>query len=418
MQHSTRDIIHTRELYPERAVAPFEDMLDRAEANARQSCLEYAQSCKGLPPSPDLAELLEEAIIPALGSIGIEEWLVRQIFSVGGHVWEPLILLKNTRVLLPRLRTQLEKVREGIMAQGRQNHPDPFCKECEAYQGVFTGLRELNASGDIFRYSGNMAVSWIILPRAYRFIRKRDLLILLVYIEKLNEERACAFRRLLARVVTEFLFNFSLKHASPPGARDSLGRMLFWGSAAMFWKNLRFPPRGAESLLVYENFYILAKSICERFGEGEELMEAVLQCMKHVKERVFLDDPLALIQDQRYYDIPRLVVALRHGLPGIQACLRYFAPGPPLLGGKTWVGLPYSHVPKRLHLFLKILQGEWASMELTQKKYAMEFLRVLKMSYLPYTQNSQPEPTQEDLKFLSARIIMMIRTFKEAAASL
>ncbi len=110
----------------------------------------------------------------------------------------------------------------------------------------------------------DICASWIILPRVHCHLEEHHSQCLLVYLRYLDKESNPEFAKILARIIIEFTGNFTLKHIGSIHPKDRMIEALFYGYAAMFWKNLRTPPAGFEDGKIFENFLHWARMFQKR----------------------------------------------------------------------------------------------------------------------------------------------------------
>ena len=179
----------------------------------------------------------------------------------------------------------------------------------------------------LFEDFDDISLSWIILPRAYDLLEKDHSRYMLIYIKSLDKETESEFMRILARIIIEFVGNYSLKYIDDVQLKDQMVDALFYGYATMFWKNLRNPPGGLEDGLVFESFFRWAKMIHGRFASTNRDMARTTERMEEEKKKTFPVYNAFGFSHHNHYDVHRFFVALRHGISGVESVVRYFGIG-------------------------------------------------------------------------------------------
>ena len=88
------------------------------------------------------------------------------------------------------------------------------------------------------------------------------------------------FRKILSRITIEFVGNYTLKYISESHPKGQMIDALFYGYAAMFWRNLRSPPNGFEDGLICKNFLYWMKSFQKRFAPINNDMAGTIKDME------------------------------------------------------------------------------------------------------------------------------------------
>ena len=134
---------------------------------------------------------------------------------------------------------------------------------------IISGTIKDNASPEsLFDLLHEITTPWIILPRAYRFLKKRECCYLPVYLKTIDRETDESCLKLFSRIAVEFMGNYTLKFADRCHPLDQLTKLLFYGYSALFWKTLRCPPENLENSAAFDNFF---RWMCRLIGKSDFL---------------------------------------------------------------------------------------------------------------------------------------------------
>jgi len=412
-----------RESYPDprgkEDLSAFEVRLESFEKNAREKC---RHALKGIDKGPlpgRLSYLLEKEIFPLLFTIGFDARFTRTIFNASGEAWQSLRPISDhVRVISPVLSMNIREVREGVLRNSKNRSK------------ARSGLNGLNAETvhllvnrtmhpvNLFSALDGISLSWIILPRAYDLLRRDDSYCILHYLKFLCNESEPEFVRILARIITEFVGNYSLKYLDDACNRERMIDALFHGYEAMFWKNLRHPPARLEDGLVFENFLLWARMVHRRFGSSNAEMQKAIEDMEMEKEKTFPVYNAFDIAQHGQYNVHRFLVVLRHGIHGVKAVLRYLGTGPPLLKDRTDGRVAYTEVPKVLSVLLRDIRERYAEETERTRKSIRECLTSLGAVYdrKQSRNNSVGDRCAKELRFVGPRVQGLIRDLRESLA--
>jgi hypothetical protein len=271
----------------------------------------------------------------------------------------------------------------------------------------------------LFSLFDDISTSWIILPRAYCHLEELHSQCLLVYLDYLDKESNPEFRKILARIITEFTGNFTLKHTCSTHPKDRMIEALFYGYAAMFWKNLRSPPTGFEDGGIFENFLHWARMYQKRSPSIPWEKAEMIDAMEEEREKAFAVTGAFGRADDNLDGVERFLVTLRHGLSGIDTVVKYFGVGSSLLKkNATDGGIPYVAVPKVLSLLFKKIKKSYSVEAPRTQEFIGEFLLKLKAAYdskridLVFCGGHPPD----QLRFVGPRVRRMVHDFTESIA--
>jgi len=267
-----------------------ETRLRQFEAAARQKFLQAVEDLPETKLAGWFSRQLEHKIIPALTRIGFDESLARILFQAAAPGWQRMGLLTDKCIRFsPDLIRNLNAIRQEKASKA-------------------------DSTSD---------TSWIILPRVYQYLEEDESAYLLCYLQYLAGESTPEFRRILTRVVIEFVGNYALKYRSRLVSGCRMDAAVFYGYAAMFWKNLRKPPPGFEDDLIFNHCLRWIKLFRSRCADLNDDMKQNISRMEVFRRKVMLlennfdatenEDPIS----------DKLLLTLRHGRPGAQAAIDF-----------------------------------------------------------------------------------------------
>jgi len=258
------------------------------EAAAREKLFQAVEAMPAMKLAGWFGRQLENEIIPALTRMGFDESFARILFQIAAPGWQRMGPLTNNCIRFdPELIRNLKAVRnETISKAGSKSD-----------------------------------TSWIILPRVYDFLEEEQSAYLLCYLNYLASEAASEFRRILTRVIIEFIGNYALKYRSSRVSGCRMDSVLFYGYAAMFWKNLRTPPPGFEDDLIFNHCLRWIKLFPSRCTDLDDDMAQCIRQMETYRQKVMLLEDAFHSTDHEEPDLNRIMVTLRHGRPGTEAAV-------------------------------------------------------------------------------------------------
>lgn len=390
----------------------FEEQIESFEQEAQEKYDMAIQNMQTVALSDGFNRLLELSVIPTLGRIGFDEQLCWSLFEMTAPAWKLIgPVSDNVELMYPFLMKNIGEIRRGIISDSRKNSRARSILDEMNPQAAYALINRTMHPAKLFEDFYDISLSWIILPRAYDLLEKDHSRYMLIYIKTLDKETESEFTKILARIIIEFVGNYSLKYIDDAQRRDQTAEALFYGYAAMFWKNLRNPPAGLEDGLVFESFFRWSKMIQGRFASTNKDMAIATEKMEEEKEKTFPVYNAFGLAHHNHYDVDRFFVALRHGIPGVESVVRYFGIGGPLLKNRTDGRLPYVAVPKTLNVLFRQIRKRYRFETPRTRKSIREFLSRLESSYnlkRIKTVFSGSEPS-ETLRFVGPRVLSMIQ---------
>jgi len=390
----------------------FEERIESFEQVAQEKHYAAIQNMQPAALSNKFNRVLELSIIPTLGQIGFDEQLCWSLFKMTASAWKLIGPVDdNVELMYPVLDKNIEEIRRGIISNYRKNSKARSILDEMDPQSTYSSINRTMHPANLFEDLYDPALSWIILPRAYDLLKKDHSRYILIYIKSLDKDRDSEFTKILARIIIEFVGNYSLRYIDDAQHRNQTVDAFFYGYAAMFWKNLRNPPGGLEEGLVFESFFRWAKMVHSRFASTNRDMARTTERMEEEKDKTFPVYNTFGLAHHNHYDVERFFVALRHGIIGVESIVRYFGIGGPLLKDKTDGRLPYVAVPKTLSGLFRQIRDRYRFETPGTRKSIRELLGRLRSNYnlkriKAVFSGSEPSQT---LRFVGPRVCSMIQ---------
>lgn len=212
-----------------------------------------------------LMRFLEDRMVPKLAVIGIDPDLSWALFKIAAPAWEHMGPIDSKAIYFhPALMQELTDIRSGYLNASRQNSEKRRLLAAMNSQDRFEMVEESTDPRHLFHMLADIATSWIILPRAFGHLEEKHARWLPGYLAYLEKEDRSAFADILKRIIIEFVGNFALKFSRPDYPREGIEETVFYGYAAMFWKNLSSPARGAGDAVISKNFLRWLQLLCKR----------------------------------------------------------------------------------------------------------------------------------------------------------
>jgi hypothetical protein len=321
-------------------------------------------------------DFLEESVFPPLIRIGFDKKIAENIFRISAPAWKLLGSSKSPKHRLhPVLARYITEIQRNV---------------------VF------------------LPTNWILLPRSHSLLTTKDSLCLIVYLQHVDRKLPLS-EKILFRILVEFIGNYSLKFASPTVAKKIAIDTVFYGYAAMFWKNLLRPPFGLEELLIFKNYLSWARAYKNRTFKEDPEKNAAIREMEEMEEKI-LPDP-----DNRSNIIWKtrgkegIHITLRHGRPGINHALQLFFQNNTLLCGCNLNHLSCEKLPRQLHTLLKELSSSYFEEHSKTKEFIETFLIELAAAcrHVSSGQNLSKRNTQHSPDFTKRRMSGLIRDFRQ-----
>jgi len=232
----------------------FDSRIQARERIARRKFIDRLNALSCADPPPRLNHMLEQSILPSPEKIGFDKSVARTFFKLAPSSWK-LMAPPNANIIafLPEIDREIEDVRQGMLIKSarRQGNRSGYSEPLPAsIPGTLNGDM---SPKNLFELLDEIATPWIILPRAFRFLKKHQCRYLPRYLRVLDCERREVSLRLFSRITVEFVGNYTLKFAGRHHQPHQLGELLFYGYSVLFWKNLRCPPENMENSALFDS---------------------------------------------------------------------------------------------------------------------------------------------------------------------
>ena len=391
----------------------FDRRFHALELQAREKLRSVLDDLPREEASDALGRALERRIVPALGRMGFDEQICWSLFRVTAPTWESLATVGNgVEPMNPALTKDLRDVRKGVLVKSETQGKTRAALKGMTPPARDALLRESMDPGNLFLALDDVSLSWIVLPRAYDLLERQHARHLLFYTRALDEENDVEFAKVLARIVVEFLGNYSVKYIDDERLRDQTVAAFFHAYSAMFWRNLRTPPPGLESGWVFDCFLRWAKAIQQRFAPTNRGMDLAIERMEAERDRLFPPFDAFGMAPSGMRDARQFLIALRHGTPGVDSVCQCFGVGPPF-ETQTYGRLPYASVPQALNALCGEIKRRYRTESPRTRASIREFLARVETTYdLNRLKAVFPEGhPPEALRFVGPRVSGMSHAF-------
>jgi len=323
-------------------------------------------------------DYLEQSLLPSLIRVGFDREIAASIFRISAPAWKSMGPVTDPKLRLhPALARDISNIRRNIVP-----HP----------------------------------ITWIILPRAHSFLTKADSHCLIVYLQHLNRETNLAFEKIMARILIEFIGNYSLKFISSSLPKKQMIEAIFYGYAAMFWKNLQQPPPGLEDLLIFRNYLSWARAFKKRMSCKDTEKENVIAEMEEMENKILPDRNGCTLAGRKNQDASGLRITLRHGRPGINHAVRHFTMNKTSLCAARHDHLPYRTLPRQINTLFRELRNSYDRETSRTRESIHAFLMELKTVYSsrPVHSNLSRQTSPVNPAFTQGRMACMVQDFSRS----
>lgn len=348
------------------------------EQKARTRYLSAVQHLGNAPLPSWFNDFLEQSVLPPLVQVGFDREIAGSIFRISAPAWKSMGPITDPKLRLhPALVRDIRQIRRGTVS-----HP----------------------------------ITWIILPRAHSFLTKKDSQCLIVYLQYLDRETNLAFEKIMARILIEFIGNYSLKFINSTLPKKQMIEAIFYGYASMFWKNLQQPPPGLEDLLIFRNYLSWAKAFKNRVSCKDTEKEAVIAEMEEMENNILPDRNVRTLTRRNNRDASGLPITLRHGRPGINHAVRHFTMNSTSLPGRSQDHLSNRMLPRQINTLFRELQNSYDRETPRTRESIHAFLMELNTAYSPRAgrPNLAGQTTPDNLAFTQGRMARMVQDFSQS----
>ena len=398
----------------------FDAWIQRNEFAARSQFSARAAALNSGETGGWFDRMLDRHILPVLDKIGFDKILARSVMALAAPAWKAMGPPPASGIRIdPALTRKIDQIRSSTKAVSRQEKNNRNLLHSRRPAELIS-LAGSNADpAGLTSLLERVTASWLILPRAYRSLNIDDSRCLPVYLAHLESEQDPAFRKVLSRVTIEFIANFTRKYRQPALSDENTSALLFFGFAAMFWKNLRQPPAGRQDDMISDHYFQWARKLREKNSVPSTAMDMTAAFMYSARQRIFPQpDAFGRVAcDSPYHPEPWLI-ALRNGKPGIAAALSCLGPSANLYKDATAARIPYTQVPTILQSLLRTVAEHRKTESHTTAGNIRRFLTTLADRYRVAWQNAEAseDPTTSVLRFTAPRTIAMIQSFHASSA--
>jgi hypothetical protein len=388
------------------------------EQKARTRYLSAVQHM-GDPPLPGrFNDFLKQSVLPLLVRVGFDKEIAGNIFRISAPAWKSMGQVTDPKLQVhPALVKDIQEIRRDIVSQDEKK-PPKLTFPAEASPNELTDIGERAMHPDaLAKLLQTIPTTWIILPRAHSFLVKKDSHCLIVYLQHLDRETNLAFEKILARILIEFIGNYSLKFISSSLPKKQMVDAIFYGYAAMFWKNLRRPPPGLEDLQIFRNYLSWAKAFKKRAACKDTEKETVIAEMEEMGNNILPDRNVrTLAHHRKDRDASGMNITLRHGRPGIKHAVRYFTMNNTLFIGSNHDHLSCRTLPRQISTLFRELRNNYDRETPRTREFIHAFLMELRTTYNRRTvrSNLPRQNIPNDLAFTHGRMACMVQDFNRS----
>ncbi len=339
--------------------------------------------------------MLNQRILPTLDRIGLDDSISKGFFEIALSSWS-LMGPANDKIIAfhPRINQEIEDVRQGLKLKIAHGNGTVSRSPGSASTIISGNLNENPSPDRLFDLLDEIATPWIVLPRAFRFLKKHHCRYLPAYLATIDRETRESFLMLFGRIAVELVGNYSLKFAARDHPPDQTAKLLFYGYMALFWKTLRCPPENLENSAAFDTFFgwlirLVRKN--DYLGRAERSSIAPLKKMRNT---VFPTITVHPSGKPGRVDGSRFLVTLRHGCFGMATVLRYFGIDQLLVTGQIGNRFQCPPIQNDLHGLLHIIQTHYHLESKRTQKTIKDFIDCLRSAsgamqpYLGQTQRS------------------------------
>lgn len=384
------------------------------EQKARSRFFSAVEHIGDTPFSGKFNEFLELNVLPQLVRVGFDLKIAGSLFKISAPGWLSIARMTSPNILIhPALARDIKEIRRDIVSQdgeSPQNNILSISTETSPMKLVNTVEKEIHPR-TLPEQLQSIPRTWIILPRAFSLLTKNDSRCLIVYLHHLDVETNLAFEQILARILIEFVGNYSLKHISSALPKRQMMEAIFYGYTALFWKNLRQPPTGLEDLLIYRNFLTWAKAFSKRASTRDPEKEEIIAEMEEMQNNVLPDRNIQTLTRRKNNDADGLQIALRHGRPGINHAVRHFTMNSTSFHNSTNDLRAQRTLPKQFNTLSKKLVRNYAYETPETRESIHSFLMQLSSIYNPRKPHHplNRKMNRDELTFTKGRMAHMIQ---------
>jgi hypothetical protein len=373
--------------------AELDDRLRALEKSAWQQFVAIFKTLSFAPPPVRFEKMLDESVLPTLHHIGLDGPVARVIFEMALSSWKLIHPLDGKIIAFhPKIENEIEEVRQGLNVKACKGG-DGLPGNGHGFENAIAGTINDDVSPtNLIALFDEISTSWIILPRATRFLEKCHCHYLKAYLKTIDRETNELCRRQFGRITVEFLGNYALKFADAHYPKQKLTQLLFYGYAALFWKNLRRPPEILANSGAFNSFFNWIKRLAresEFLGIEEN---KITEHMLKLKTLLFPSPNFNSRPKRKQPRSSRFLITLRHGGMGASTTLKYFGIDQFLTTGQGHDRFMSPSIQQDALCLLRSIQSHYKSESPRTQMYFRQFTGHLKSAYTlmqPCFQRSQ-----------------------------
>jgi hypothetical protein len=392
------------------------NQIETFEREAREKYDSALRRLRHEKPANWFLRILDQSILPPLSQIGFDDQLSLTLFQVALPSWQRMgPSVDDCLWIHPSLTNNIEEIRKSVLLEAEKKRKTETALADMSSQEVHDHIKRSMEPENLTSRLDDISTSWIILPRAYSLLQESDGCCLISYLKYLGREQNPDFRKILARIVTEFIANYSLKFASEKQSEKATTEVIFYGYAAMFWKNLEQPPAGSAELAAHRNFLGWIQAFQKRTSSiSKDMMETVKE-MVAMEKTLFPTGHTHTISDDKEMGSDKFLVTIRHGKRGVEATCNSFG-----VAGNTLKPLSQdrslvSSGTKALTWLIREIGEEYANETQKTQETILKFMKRLKYTYTTVPPDHL-SPSQgdlpEQLAFAGPRLASIINEFE------
>jgi len=352
--------------------------ISQHEQKARKRHLSAVRQIGKVPAPARFNDFLQQRVLPSLVQSGFERDIAENIFKISASAWKLMGLATDPKISFhPALVRHIQEIHRDIISSPR---------------------------------------TWIIHPRAHSFLTKGDSLCLIVYLQHLGKETNPVLKKILARLLIEFIGNYSLKFIDSTLPENKVIDAVFYGYVTMFWKNLRQPPPGQEDLLIFRHYLSWVKTYQKRQIRKEPEKETVIAEMEKIADRILPDRNKGISFPWKDPEADSLHITLRHGRPGINYAVHHFTATSSSLCHNEHDLLSYRMLPRQINTLFRELRHSYAHETPRTRFFIHTFVTELKTAYSPHSVRPtfSGQTAQHNLDFTYNRMACMVQDFNRS----
>lgn len=359
-------------------------------------------------------EFINNRIIPVFTKLGMDEALIWSIFTMAAPSWESMQPSAVRGIWFNSFYIRvLEEVKRELLRKSEQKQSINGKSTTKAARDFKTAVNRSLFRDKQMDIIGDLSFSWIILPRAYQLLEEQNARTLNGYLKYLCQKAHPAFHRLMIRIIIEYVGNFALKFMNPNQGRQWMLNILFYGYVATFWKTLRQPPKGMEDMQICSIYLQWVRNFLVNAAQNEREKLIIFAQMVSALDRVFIPTGMSGRTQALIDQTDGLMVALRHGNPGLQSAVRSLSASSLIASGSIYDGSRFVMVPTVLAALLQNLKQRYLQEAPAIRQSIRQLLHTLAATFRTIQgEFSYGEPhTHSKLRFAATRSENMVRDF-------